>query len=171
MKHILFSKLLLLSMVGMFSAWASCTQAQRQETVSNSAPVQTQRRDSDGQREALPADLKCPADYHPTLWEGKVVEFAPAKGQTKIAVHSDWDADYSGVISHPGKDEPPLSLFRLKGEPFEESDREFIYTDTNKLKRGMRAKVWVCTDKAGKNPIIQLVDWLGVNTKQSKATP
>jgi hypothetical protein len=171
MRHIFFSKLLLLSVVSMSSAWASCAQAQRQGAGSNPAPVQAQRRDSGDQREALPADLKCPADYHPTLWEGKVVEFAPAKDQTKIAVHSDWDADYSGVISHPGKGEPPLSLFRLKGEPFEESDREFIYSDTNKVKPDVRAKVWVCTDKAGKNPIIQQVDWLGVNTKRSKATP
>src|ERR1051326_7104693 len=171
MKHLFLSRSLSLIMAGVLSAWAACVGAEHQEASQTPKPAQEQQRGSQEAREELPADIICADDYHPTLWEGKVNSFKRGKGQTEIAIRADWDADYSAVISHPGSDDPPLELFRLNGKPFKQSDWKLIEVAKDQLMPDMRAKVWVCMDKAGKNPIVKRVDWLGVSTKRSKATP
>src|SRR5438552_12950083 len=100
MKRFLLSKSLLVLLTGILFAWIGCVRAQRHEALPTSPePVQEGPRKSAAQREELPADLKCPIDHHPTLWEGKVTSFKRGKEQTEIAVRADWDTDYSGVLS------------------------------------------------------------------------
>ena len=89
---------------------------------------------------------------------------------TEIVIRADWDVTYSGIIRHPGSKKPPLELFRFKGENFKESDWKLLESEDNTLSPDVRAKVWVCTDKNGKNPKIIRIDWLGRKTTSSKAT-
>jgi hypothetical protein len=171
MKRLLPTKSLLLFLTVVMSAWMACVRAQPQKTLPTpEGSERAKQGKSTPQREELPSDLKCPSDYHPTVWEGKVTSFKRNGHQTEIAVHADWDADYSGVIRHPDSEEPPLDLFRLKGKPFRQIDWTSVEIERNKLKPDVRAKVWVCADKMGKDPIIKRIDWLGENNR-SKATP
>lgn len=170
MKRLEYGTSLLLFLTGILSLWVGCNR-QRQGALPTFAKSAQEHPNSASQREALPSDLKCPVNYHPTLWAGKVTAFHRDNEKTKIAVHADWDADYSGVINHPGSDSPPLELFRLKGLPFKQSDWKLIESERNKLKPDMLAKVWVCADKSGKNSDVMRIDWLGSKTKPSRATP
>jgi hypothetical protein len=161
-------KFFILLTLGFSSVWIGCVSGERSESVS--AESQKKKQESPAIREAPPTDLSCPADDHLTLWEGRVQSFKQADDRTEITVRADWDVTYSGIIQHPGTDKPPLELFRFKGENFKESDWKSLESDGT-LSPDVRAKVWVCTDKNGKNPKIMRIDWLGKKTTPSKATP
>jgi hypothetical protein len=171
MKRLLLSTSLPLFLPGILSVWIGCGTQRQEAPPAFAESAQEKPRKSADQREELPSELKCSADDHPTLWEGRVISFHRGNEKTEITIRADWDADYSVVISHPGSDAPPLRLFRFKGQPFTQSDWPLIESEKNKLKSDIRAKVWVCTDKSGKNPLIMRIDWLGSKTKRSKATP
>lgn len=169
MKHLVMIKSFIVLTLVFSSVWIGCVRAQRPESL----PMESQKKNQESQasREAPPSDLSCSADDRLTLWEGRVLSFKQIDDRTEIVIRADWDVTYSGIIQHPGSKKPPLELFRLKGENFKESDWKSLESEDNTLSSDVRAKVWVCTDKNGKNPKIMRVDWLGRKTTPSKATP
>jgi hypothetical protein len=166
MKSLLMIKFFILLTLGCSSL--GCVGAQPSESVP--AELQKKTQESPAVREAPPTDLSCPADDRLTLWEGRVLSFKQTDDRTEITVRADWDVTYSGIIQHRGTKKPPLELFRFKGENFKESDWKSLESEGT-LSPDVRAKVWVCTDKNGKNPKIMRIDWLGKKTTPSRATP
>jgi hypothetical protein len=107
---------------------------------------------SPAQRVAAPADIPCSRD-HLTLYNGRVLALSRSTRRTTIRIRTDYDTSETVTLSHSGSGSP-LQWFRLSGEPFRQSHWRLIESARNRLKRGVRANIWVCDD--GSNPI---VDW------------
>jgi hypothetical protein len=107
---------------------------------------------SPAQRVAAPAEIPCSRD-HLTLYNGRVLALSRSKRRTTIRIRTDYDTSETVTLSHSGSGSP-LQWFRLSGGPFRQSHWRLIESARNRLKRGVRANIWVCDD--GSNPI---VDW------------
>jgi hypothetical protein len=116
-----------------------CSQPQAQRTFA-------------AQRVAAPAEIPCSRD-HLTLYNGRVSALSRSKARTTIRIHTDYDTTEQVTLSHP-KTGTPLPWFRLNGAAFRQGDWSLIEARRNRLKRGVKANIWVCDD--GSNPI---VDW------------
>lgn len=104
------------------------------------------------QRLAAPAEIPCSRD-HLTLYNGRVLSLSRRKARTTIRIHTDYDTTEQVSLSH-ARTGTPLPWFRLNGAAFRQSDWPLIEAGRNRLKRGMKANIWVCDD--GSNAI---VDW------------
>jgi hypothetical protein len=120
--------------------------------ASGLAPSSAARGIAAAQRVGAPAEIPCSRD-HLTLYNGRVLGLSRSRGRTTIRIRTDYQTTERVSISHT-KSGTPLPWFRLHGEAFRQSDWGLIESARNRLKRGMRANIWVCDD--GSNPI---VDW------------
>src|SRR5437660_674940 len=122
----MLTKYRLLLLMGVVTACLGCGDTQRPSAPPIPEPNQTKPLESLGQREGLPTDLKCQDDYHPTLWEGRVIEFKRDNKKTEIEIKADWDAHYKGWLHNSEAGNPPLNLFRINGEPFKPTDWNIV---------------------------------------------
>jgi len=105
-----------------------------------------------GQRIAPPSSLKCSRD-HLTSFMGGVIAYQRTPTRIFIRVRTDEETTESFTLIFTRNDDP-ARLFLLRGEEFMHGDLKLIEVSTGRLRKPMRAIVWVCDD--GSNPVI---DW------------
>jgi len=105
-----------------------------------------------GQRIAPPSSLKCSRD-HLTSFMGRVIAYQRSPRRIFIRVRIDEETTESFTLKFTRNDDP-ARLFLLRGEEFKPGDLKLIEVSTGRLRKPMRAIVWVCDD--GSNPVI---DW------------
>jgi hypothetical protein len=104
------------------------------------------------QRAAPPSPLKCDRN-HLTSFTGRVVGYSRDKKHITLRMRTDEATDESFEIKID-QGESGAAHFLMRGGAFREADWGTIESSQSKLKRGMRAIVWVCDD--GSAPVI---DW------------
>ena len=104
------------------------------------------------QRLRPPEKIGCSRD-HLTSFSGRVIAFKRDNKETFLKIRTDEETTETFVLKHPGKDSA-VERFLLRGGTFEPTDWNRIEEKKNKLRRQMRATVWVCDD--GSMPV---VDW------------
>ncbi len=115
--------------------------------------------DSPTQREgrlATPGDLRCSRD-NTTSFTGRVLAYSRGRGRVFIRVRTDEQTTEQFTLSY-GRRGDPKTLFRLRGEPFRNSDWRKIETRTGRLRPGMRATVWACY--AGDDLNAEMINWM-----------
>ena len=118
-----------------------------------SAPQpQTEKQRTAGQRLAPPSTLKCSRD-HLTSFMGKVAVYQRSRTRIFLRVLTDEMTTENFTLNFK-RDEDPTRHFLFRGEEFKANDLKFIELPNSKLRKPMRAIVWVCDD--GSNPVI---DW------------
>jgi len=105
-----------------------------------------------GQRIAPPSSLKCSRD-HLTSFMGRVTAYQRTRTRIFIRVRTDEETTENFTLKFTRNDDP-TRLFLLRAEEFKQSDLKLIEVSTGRLRKPMRAIVWVCDD--GSNPVI---DW------------
>jgi hypothetical protein len=105
-----------------------------------------------GQRIAPPSSLKCPRD-HLTSFMGRVTNYQRTQTRIFIRVRTDEETTENFTLKFTRNDDP-TRLFLLRAEEFKQSDLKLIEVSTGRLRKPMRAIIWVCRD--GSNPVI---DW------------
>ena len=106
-----------------------------------------------GQRVAPPEGASCPRDRL-TLYSGAVRSYRRGAGQTTLRIRTDWETTERVRIRHPGSDDPSR-WFLIERAPFTPADWARIESAPGKLRPGVRAAAWVCSDGS---PTI--VDWM-----------
>jgi hypothetical protein len=104
------------------------------------------------QRIAPPSSLKCSRD-HLTSFMGRVIAYQRTPTRIFIRVRTDEETTESFTLKFT-RNGDPARLFLLRGEEFKPGDMKLIEVSTGRLRKPMRAIVWVCDD--GSNPVI---DW------------
>jgi hypothetical protein len=125
-------------------------------TAGAQAPVapqpQNENQRAAGQRIAPPSSLKCPRN-HITSFMGRVTAYQRTHTRIFIRVRTDEETTENFTLKFTRNDDP-TRLFLLRGEEFKQNDLKLIEVSTGRLRKPMRAIVWVCDD--GSNPVI---DW------------
>jgi hypothetical protein len=105
-----------------------------------------------GQRLAPPSALKCPRD-HLTSFTGKVIAYQRTRARIMLRVRTD-EATTESFTLKLAQNDDPAKWFLLRGEGFKPADWKSIEIARGRLRKSMRATVWVCDD--GSKPVI---DW------------
>lgn len=113
---------------------------------------QDENRRAAGQRLAPPSALKCPRN-NLTSFMGRVTAYQRSQTRIFIRVRTDEGTTESFTLKL-AKNDDPTKLFLLRGEEFKQSDWKLIEASKGRLRKPMRAIIWVCDD--GSNPVI---DW------------
>ncbi|MGE0130406.1 MAG: hypothetical protein AB7U82_20205 [Blastocatellales bacterium] len=113
---------------------------------------QSENQRAAGQRIAPPSALKCSRN-HLTSFMGRVTSYQRSQTRIFIRVRTDEQTTESFTLKFT-KNDDPAKLFLMRGEEFKQSDWKLIEVSTGRLRKPMRAIVWVCDD--GSNPVI---DW------------
>src|SRR5262245_6220478 len=101
---------------------------------------------------APPSSLKCPRN-NLTSFMGRVTAYQRSRTRIFIRVRTDEQTTENFTLKFTRNDDP-TRLFLLRGEEFKQSNMKLIEVSTGRLRKPMRAIVWVCDD--GSNPVI---DW------------
>lgn len=104
------------------------------------------------QRLAPPPSVKCPHN-NLTVYEGRIIAYRRSARRTFLRIRTDAETTESVTIRH-GASGSPSQWFLLRAEPFRAGDWKLIERSRGRLRPGMRAHVWACSD--GSNPV---VDW------------
>jgi hypothetical protein len=104
------------------------------------------------QRIAPPAAITCDRN-HLTSFTGRILLYQLKPNRIVLRVRTD-EATTENFTIKPAPGKSAEQYFLLRGEAFKTSDWSSIESAAGKLKRGMRATVWVCDD--GSTPV---VDW------------
>ncbi|MDR7271690.1 hypothetical protein J2X20_004358 [Pelomonas saccharophila] len=126
--------------------------ADRQRGKSHSERMAAQADAETGRRVAPPKDASCPRDKL-TLFSGVVISYRREVGVTTLRIRTDWATVESVQLRHPGSNDPS-PRFLIERAPFTPADWARIESAPGKLRPGMRAAAWVCSD--GSQP---LIDW------------
>jgi hypothetical protein len=105
-----------------------------------------------GGRLRPPDNIPCSRD-HLTSFTGALTSYSRDAAQTTFAMRTDEQTSERFVVRH-GQAKDPARWFLLWGNPFGAGDWKVIEEAAGRLRRNMRATVWVC--EGGDNPI---VDW------------
>ena len=89
-----------------------------------------------------------------TSWFGVVSGYHRESDSTWIQITTDYDTVEELTLDHADR-EDASGYYRLKGEPFKESDWQAIEQSPGILVPGMRITAWICED--GKTA--PLIDW------------
>jgi hypothetical protein len=100
-----------------------------------------------------PEAVTCPRNDL-TLYAGRVLSLDRQKDSTSLTIATDWKTTERVTIKHPGALDP-IASFLMKGKPFAKDDWVDIMPE-GKLRDGVRANAWVCSD--GRT----VGDWEGV---------
>jgi hypothetical protein len=111
-----------------------------------------QARPAQRERLAPPDAVTCPRD-NLTVYFGRVIAYRRGPTSTFLRIRTDFDTTESVTVRHR-RGASPARWFLLGAEPFKASDWGRIESRRGRLRPGMRANVWVCSD--GSNPF---VDW------------
>jgi hypothetical protein len=99
-----------------------------------------------------PEAIECPRNQL-TLFTGLVLKYRRDPNLTELRIRTDAGTTEVATIQHLPS-EPITRWFLLEGKRFEPTDWARIEQSPGKLRAGMRAAAWVCSD--GRNPIF---DW------------
>lgn len=105
-----------------------------------------------GGRLRPPDNIPCSRDQL-TSFTGAVTSYSRDSTQTHLAMRTDERTSEKFVLRH-GQAKDPTRWFLLWGKPFQAGDWQAIEEAEGRLRRNMRATIWVC--EGGDNPI---VDW------------
>jgi hypothetical protein len=105
------------------------------------------------ERLAAPAAAGCARDQL-TVYSGAVLSYRRGPGRTELRIRTDWDTTERVRLAHPGSSDPSR-WFLIERAPFGQADWARIEAAPGKLKPGMRAAAWVCSDGGA-----TIVDWM-----------
>lgn len=94
----------------------------------------------------------CPRDKL-TAYIGRVAAYSRTPERLVIEIETDWQSREKAEL-HYSSEQDVTRWFRLRGEPFRPEDWSRIEEKPGRLRKGVRAAVWVC--EGGGNP---LIDW------------
>ena len=105
-----------------------------------------------GQRIRPPETLQCPRN-NLTSFTGRVLFYHRNNNRISIRVRTDWDTTEQFTLRYAEGDDP-AKWFLMRGEAFGPDDWQVIEARRGRLRRNIRATIWVCND--GTRPVI---DW------------
>jgi hypothetical protein len=100
-----------------------------------------------------PARTEC-SPNHLTSYSGKVVEYQRTAGHTRLRIATDWGPIETVRLPHPEPDNP-AARYLIEGKAFAPSDWQRIEISSGRLRKGVRAAAWVCSDSH-----LPIIDWL-----------
>jgi hypothetical protein len=99
-----------------------------------------------------PEAADCPRDKL-TAYIGRVAAYARTPKRIVIEIETDWESREKAEL-HYSSEQDVTRWFLFRGEPFRPEHWSQIEERPGRLRKGVRAAVWVCED--GGNP---LIDW------------